>query len=57
MVRSWLSKVDERGALVGAGLSDDVEMPAAIILRNTKSSPKTVLPMQLTLFEIDDHAP
>jgi len=32
MARSWLSKVAERGALVGAGLSHDVEMPAAIIL-------------------------
>jgi|SRR5665213_468291 hypothetical protein len=50
-------QVKERCALAGPGLSDNVQMPAAIVLRNTKIPAEDRLADVTDIFEVEDHGP
>jgi hypothetical protein len=49
--------VKERGALAGAGLPNDVKMPASVILGDTKVGVVDRLADVADIFEIEDHGP
>ena len=51
------NQMKERGALAGSGLSDDVKMPAAVVLGNTKIRVVDRLADVADVFEIEDHGP